>query len=147
MLVLSISDVSGTFAENIKPQFSCKSIEMPALITCNKFNRMPNKSILIFLILTLAFTGCRITEKQGTSYKNPAPGNYVLDPEHFKHYTDYFNRMEDENIRTFIPNEQSWDWMKENIPFFECPQDNFEEIYYFRWWSFRKHIIQTPLRI
>jgi len=69
----------------------------------------------------------------------------VLKADDFKHYVDYFNRMEDENIRNAIPNAESWEWMKANIPLFECPQDNFEEIYYFRWWSFRKHIEKTPL--
>ena len=35
--------------------------------------------------------------------------------------------MEDENIQQAIPNSQSWNWMKKNIPLFECPQQNFEE--------------------
>jgi hypothetical protein len=69
----------------------------------------------------------------------------VLVPDNFKHYVDYFNRMEDENIVQAISNKESWDWMKANIPLFECPQDNFEEIYYFRWWSFRKHLKETPM--
>ena len=69
----------------------------------------------------------------------------ILNPSDFKHYVDYFNRMENENIVDAIPNTQAWDWMKINIPLFECPQDNFEEIYYFRWWSFRKHIRKTPI--
>ena len=30
--------------------------------------------------------------------------------------------------------------MEQNIPLFECPQKNFEEMYYYRWWSLRKHI-------
>lgn len=68
----------------------------------------------------------------------------LLKAEQFKHYVDYFNRMEEENIVQAIPNSGAWDWMKENIPLFECPQDNFEEIYYFRWWSLRKHIQLTP---
>jgi hypothetical protein len=34
--------------------------------------------------------------------------------------------------------------MKDNIPFFECPDKSFEQIYYFRWWTFRKHIKKTP---
>ncbi len=53
--------------------------------------------------------------------------------------------MEDENIMAAIPNAKAWDWMQDNIPLFECPQDNFEEIYYFRWWSIRKHIEKTPV--
>ncbi len=68
----------------------------------------------------------------------------ILNTDDYKKYIDYFNTMEGENIVQAIPNAQSWNWMKENIPFFECPQKNFEEIYYFRWWSFRKHIENTP---
>ena len=67
----------------------------------------------------------------------------VLKYNDYKHYVDYFNKMEDENIVQAIPNEKSWDWMQKNIPLFDCPQDNFREIYYFRWWSFRKHIQNT----
>jgi hypothetical protein len=70
---------------------------------------------------------------------------YVLQPTAFKHYVDYFNTMEDENIKQAIPNDKSWEWMKANIPLFECPQQNFEEIFYFRWWTLRKHIKQTPV--
>lgn len=69
----------------------------------------------------------------------------VLKPSSFKHYIDYFNKMEDENIKQAIPNDSAWTWMQKNIPLFECPQQNFEEIYYFRWWTYRKHIKQTPV--
>lgn len=68
----------------------------------------------------------------------------ILQADQFRHHVDYFNSMEDENIAQAIPNADSWEWMKENIPLFECPQRNVEEIYYYRWWSFRKHIVQTP---
>lgn len=63
----------------------------------------------------------------------------------FSHYADYFNRMEDENIAQAIPNAKASEWMEENIPLFECPQHNFEEMYYYRWWSLRKHIKKTPV--
>jgi hypothetical protein len=68
---------------------------------------------------------------------------YVLKTDQFKHYVDYFNGMEDENIKQAIPNDSAWQWMKKNIPLFECPQQNFEEIFYFRWWTLRKHIKKT----
>lgn len=68
----------------------------------------------------------------------------ILRPDSFKHYVSYFNSMEDENVVNLISNAQSWTWMKENIPLFECPDKAFEEIYYYRWWTFRKHIKQTP---
>lgn len=62
----------------------------------------------------------------------------------FKHHVDFFNEMEDENIAQAIPNDSAWNWMENNIPLFECPQKNFQEMYYFRWWSYRKHIKETP---
>ncbi len=62
----------------------------------------------------------------------------------FSHYADYFNNMEDENIAQAIPNSEASAWMEQNIPLFECPQKNFEEMYYYRWWSLRKHIKKTP---
>lgn len=69
----------------------------------------------------------------------------VLSYADFAHYADYFNGMEDENIAQAIPNAGASRWMEENIPLFECPQRNFEEMYYYRWWSLRKHIKQTPV--
>ena len=51
--------------------------------------------------------------------------------------------MEDENVTNFISNAQSWAWLQRNIPLFESPDSEVEEIYYFRWWSFRKHLKQT----
>jgi hypothetical protein len=68
----------------------------------------------------------------------------VLSPDVFAHHVSRFNSMEDENVTNFISNAQSWDWMQKEIPIFECPDTEVEEIYYFRWWSFRKHIVETP---
>ena len=67
--------------------------------------------------------------------KSPAK---ILKASDFEHYVSYFNRMEDEPIVQAIPNAEAWAWMEENIPLFACPQDNFEEMWYFRWWSLRK---------
>ncbi|HEY0679424.1 MAG TPA: glycosyl hydrolase family 65 protein [Chitinophagaceae bacterium] len=69
----------------------------------------------------------------------------VLKYSSFRHYVDYFNGMEDENIKQAIPNDSSWTWMQKNIPLFECPQQNFEEMFYYRWWTLRKHIKKTEM--
>jgi len=66
-----------------------------------------------------------------------------LNTHDFKHHIDKFNTMETEGVVNFIPNSESWKWLQKNIPFFECPDKDFEEIYYFRWWTLRKHIKQT----
>ena len=68
----------------------------------------------------------------------------VLKPATFSHHVERFNAMDSETITNFIPNTKSWSWMKDNIPLFECPDAEVEEIYYFRWWSYRKHLVKTP---
>lgn len=67
----------------------------------------------------------------------------VLKSDQFKHYVDRSNTMEDEPIVQAIPNSESWQWMQQNIPLFETPDKNFEEMFYFRWWTLRKHIKKT----
>jgi hypothetical protein len=67
----------------------------------------------------------------------------VLKPDAFVHYITHFNSMQDENVTNFIANADSWDWLQQNIPFFACPDPEVEEMYYFRWWSFRKHLVKT----
>ena len=68
----------------------------------------------------------------------------VLKPDKFAHYVEYFNSMENENWTNFVSNADSWTWLRANIPLFECPYPGVEKTYYFRWWSFRKHVRQTP---
>lgn len=68
----------------------------------------------------------------------------ILDFSHYTHYVDHFNTMEDENIVTEIPNAKAAEWMERNIPLFDCPDEAMQEMYYFRWWSLRKHLERTP---
>ena len=93
-----------------------------------------NVVLIIFLIALIPFIGC---EKKTSRFS-------VLNPENFSHYVESFNASDQEDIINLISNETSFSWMTENIPFFECPDKEFEEIYYFRWWTYRKHIKQTP---
>lgn len=80
-----------------------------------------------------------------TSSADKDAGAAFLKYDDFKHYADYFNGMEDENIAQAIPNAKAPEWMEEHIPLFECSQKNFEEMYYYRWWTLRKHIKNTPV--
>jgi hypothetical protein len=73
-----------------------------------------------------------------------APSAPVLDPQDFRHHVDFFNGMAKEEVVNYIPDADAWPWMKGNIPFFTCPDQQVEQIYYYRWWTFRKHIKKTP---
>lgn len=55
-----------------------------------------------------------------------------------------FNANDSEDPPTLIPNAATGDWLVANAPRFECPSAELEEIYNFRWWTYRKHIRQTP---
>ncbi len=69
---------------------------------------------------------------------------FVLSPDSFTSRIARFNAKEAESVTNSIPDAQALAWLGRNIPRFECPDAAVEELYYFRWWSFRKHIVQTP---
>jgi hypothetical protein len=92
------------------------------------------QKLITILFICIACNNC---------FSQLKPQLRVLKAGSFKHYVEYFNKMEDENIKQAIPNDSAWNWMQKNIPLFECPQQNFEEIFYYRWWTLRKHIKKT----
>jgi len=73
-----------------------------------------------------------------------APQPLVLNAAAFQHYTERFNGDDEELYRQHIPNSDAWDWMRRNVPLFESPDKEIEQTYFFRWWTYRKHIRQTP---
>lgn len=68
----------------------------------------------------------------------------VLSADRFRHYVEQFNAQDEELYRQHIPNAAAWEFLSQNIPLFECPDKELELTYYFRWWTFRKHLKQTP---
>ena len=61
-----------------------------------------------------------------------------------KEYVDKFNGEDKEIYTNYIPNNASYDWMASHIPLIDIPDKEIEQVYYFRWWTFRKHIKKTP---
>ena len=68
----------------------------------------------------------------------------VLQADSFRHYVEQFNRDDEEMYAQHIPNERAWAFLRQQIPLFECPDEDIERTYYFRWWTYRKHVKQTP---
>ncbi|WP_165825347.1 MGH1-like glycoside hydrolase domain-containing protein [Pedobacter yonginense] len=68
----------------------------------------------------------------------------ILGTEKLNKYVSYFNAIDTESVKNFVPNGQAFDWLSENIPLFECPDTTLEQNYYYRWWTFRKHLVKTP---
>ena len=58
-------------------------------------------------------------------------------------YVRQFNADDDERYTNAIPNTAAEAFLRENIPMFECPDKEIERTYYFRWWTYRKHLRRT----
>jgi hypothetical protein len=66
----------------------------------------------------------------------------VLNPDSFRQYFAAFVGDEREMLGTAPP--LPWNWFVRNIPWLDTPDQDLNEIYYFRWYAFQKHIEQTP---
>jgi hypothetical protein len=71
------------------------------------------------------------------------PGPAILQPDALRSHVQAFNGQDHTHFGQAISNEAAADWMARNVPLFACPDKGFEETYYFRWWTFRKHIKET----
>ena len=60
-----------------------------------------------------------------------------------KQYVTRFNQNDEEVYKNKIDNAHAYEWLAEEIPLLECPDRTIEEIYYFRWWTYRKHLKET----
>ena len=87
----------------------------------------------LFIILSIA----------GLSNKSTAQIT-ILTPLSYKHYIDSFNADDIERYPQYIPDNKSWEFLANNIPLLDCPDEMIEQTYYFRWWTYRKHIKKTP---
>lgn len=92
---------------------------------------MKKKSLFIYLLAWLGFSSAM-------------PQNSVLHASDYKHFVEQFNHDDDELYKEYYTNDSAWAFMERNIPLFDCPDQDVMLTYYFRWWTFRKHIKQTP---
>jgi len=89
--------------------------------------------VLILLVLFRLVSPGRVRE---------ASTHSLLDTESFRHYFVQF--ADDEKAMLGKSDPLPWNWFVQNIPWLDVPDKELEEIYYFRWYSFQKHVKQTP---
>jgi len=65
-------------------------------------------------------------------------------PKKLSSYVSLFNADDNELYKQSIPNANALAFLSKNIPLLDYPNEQVERTYYFRWWTFRKHIKQTP---
>ena len=75
---------------------------------------------------------------------SPASTTPVLPFAQARAYVERFNAEDRETFQQNYPNSRAWEFLSANMPRFECPDADIERTYYFRWWTFRKHLKETP---
>jgi predicted GH43/DUF377 family glycosyl hydrolase len=70
-------------------------------------------------------------------------GAQIVPPYKLRRYVEMFNKNDEELYRQYVPNADAEKFLEENIPLLDCSDADIEQAYYFRWWTYRKHIKQT----
>jgi hypothetical protein len=73
-------------------------------------------------------------------------GTAVLKPEDYQHYITLFRMQERDATGTLYSGEggeDPWTWMQREIPWFDSSNKQFEEMYYFRWYAWKKHLVKA----
>ena len=92
---------------------------------------MNNKYFLVLFVLTL-FIFCENQTKLE-----------LIDENFVGQYIDKFNNKDVELYQQFISNAEAKTFILDNVPLIDIPDKDIEETYYFRWWTYRKHIKNT----
>ncbi|MDA8763047.1 trehalase family glycosidase [Flavobacteriaceae bacterium] len=67
----------------------------------------------------------------------------LIDENVIHQYIDNFNKNDIELYKQHIPNKDVKSFLFSNIPLIDIPDKEIEENYYFRWWTYRKHLKET----
>lgn len=92
---------------------------------------MNNKYLLVLFVLSL-FIFCENQTKLE-----------LIDENFVGQYIDKFNNKDVELYQQFISNAEAKTFILDNVPLIDIPDKDIEETYYFRWWTYRKHIKNT----
>ncbi len=99
---------------------------------------MKNLNVRALLLLLCCLFGLSLLTRASAQQKPDA----LLHPESYHHYFTEFAAQEHE----FLKDEPvvAWPWFTANIPWIDVPDKDLEQIYYFRWYAYQKHIHHTP---
>ena len=87
--------------------------------------------------------------RQGYDLEAPPPApaappfTSLIRDETVRGYFDGFSADDEELYPHDIRNADAAKWALTAIPRFECPDKEIEKTYYFRWWTYRKHLRRT----
>lgn len=89
-------------------------------------------SFLALLLVPAAFGQAPVQKHDALS---------LLHADEFRHYVTQF--AQDEREATGKEPVDEWPWLEKNIPLFSSSDKQFEDMYYFRWYAWQKHVVST----
>jgi hypothetical protein len=95
---------------------------------------------------TVLIAGVLLAQAESVA-RHDGRGPVVLNPADYKHYEELFEQQERDatgKVYNGESGEDSWSWMLRDIPWFDSSNKQFEEMYYFRWYAWKKHLVKTP---
>lgn len=107
-------------------------------------NRLCCALLASALLWSFGIWPARAASKAGASEGQSQLKPALLKFDALRNHVKTFNSEDHTHFGQAISNEDAADWMANNVPLFDCPDGDIEEIYHFRWWTFRKHIKNTP---
>ncbi len=102
------------------------------------------KKRVFFLYIKILFFFIFLRSCGKKNFKPHYSKNHIVNKYLLKEYVAKFNKYDNELYKQHINNENAYNFLSENIPIIEIPDKVIEENYYFRWWTYRKHIKSTP---
>ncbi|WP_420238778.1 MGH1-like glycoside hydrolase domain-containing protein [Telmatobacter bradus] len=108
------------------------------------------RTLFSFTILAqLCAVSCGLLTAQTTillpaSAGNPVQRTGITKLLHAEDYHGYVSQFaHDEQEATGQAPRDAWPWMAAHVPLFSSSNKQFEEMYYFRWYAWQKHIVQS----
>jgi hypothetical protein len=95
---------------------------------------------LCAVLCAVAFVAVRVTAGAAAAPLPTGVGAWLRGSEVLEKHVAKFNAMEEEGVVNAVPNAAAAEWLRANVPAFACSDAEVEEIYWFRWWSLRKHL-------
>ena len=102
--------------------------------------RLPHR--LALMALAAIAGGAICIPAQADETQLPAGG--LVSDATVRAWFDRFSADDEEIYTNAVSNAEAAEWAVKSIPRFECPDRDIERAYYFRWWTYRKHLKKTP---
>ena len=110
------------------------------------YTRAQVRAAIVALAVAVVFSVVPAYAQPGLNPR-PGAGASVLKPGDYRHYVETFQEQEREATGKLYEGEGgegTWTWMQRAIPWFDASDKRFEEMYYFRWYAWKKHLVKTP---